>query len=315
MPQADPGLFGPASVTWQLHGDPMMWIAGVRALWLQALHPRAVRGVTQNSAAFKKDERGRQDSWGRLRRTANFVGTTIYGTTEAAERAGAAVRGIHRRLSAVDPDTGERYGVDDPELLLWVHCAEVDSYLQVVRRSGVALTAAQADAFLDEHRVSARLVGLDPADVPATTRAMAAYFERVRPGLALTPEARQVDDFLRRPPVRPPLGPARDLLWGRVASLAYGALPAYAHELYGRPAPAAPVVTRRLRLAGTVLRSVPSTVRWQLPPKHILRAVGRLGAGSRPSSYNLQRRAAILVGPGEAQRRDGGGGEGWRNPG
>lgn len=40
----DPGLYGPGSVTWQCHGDPMMWIAGVRALYLQALHPRAVRG-------------------------------------------------------------------------------------------------------------------------------------------------------------------------------------------------------------------------------------------------------------------------------
>ncbi|MGW1071979.1 oxygenase MpaB family protein [Streptomyces sp. NPDC002537] len=309
MPQADPGLFGPSSVAWQLHGDPMMWIAGVRALWLQALHPRAVRGVTQNSDF-------RQDSWGRLRRTANFVGTTIYGTTEAAECAGAAVRGIHRRLSAVDPDTGERYGVDDPELLLWVHCAEVDSYLQVVRRSGIALTGAQADAFLAEHRVSARLVGLDPDSVPATTEEMAAYFEKTLPTLALTPEAREVDAFLRRPPVRPLLVPARELLWGRVvAHLAYGALPVWAHELYGRPAPPGPAVTRHLRLAGTVLRGIPSTVRWQLPPKHILGAVGRLGPGTRPSSSRLQRRAAILDGPGGAQRRDGGGGEGWRNPG
>lgn len=39
MAHADPGLFGPETVTWQLHGDPMMWIAGVRALYLQALHP------------------------------------------------------------------------------------------------------------------------------------------------------------------------------------------------------------------------------------------------------------------------------------
>lgn len=45
-PRPDPGLFGPRSVTWQMHGDPMMWIAGIRALYLQALHPRAVRGVT-----------------------------------------------------------------------------------------------------------------------------------------------------------------------------------------------------------------------------------------------------------------------------
>lgn len=129
MRDADPGLFGPASVTWQMHGDPMMWIAGVRALYLQALHPRAVRGVTQNSDF-------RRDAWGRLLRTADFVGTITYGTTLQAERAGAKVRGIHRRLSATDPDSGERFPVDDPGLLLWVHCAEIDSYLEVARRSG-----------------------------------------------------------------------------------------------------------------------------------------------------------------------------------
>ncbi|MGW1373638.1 oxygenase MpaB family protein [Streptomyces sp. NPDC002446] len=290
----DPGLFGPRSVTWQLHGDPMMWIAGVRALYLQALHPRAVRGVMQNSAAFQTNTSGRRDAWGRLMRTANFVGTLTYGTTEAAERAGAAVRGIHRRLTATDPATGERYGVDEPALLLWVHCAEVDSYLHVLRRSGYPVGDAQADRYLAEQRASARLVGLDPDGVPGDRAALAAYFDRVRPELALTPEARQVDDFLRRPPTPAPLVPARALLWRPVAHLAYGALPAYAHELYGRPAPPPAAVTRRLRATGRLLRAIPPTVRWQLPPRHILRAVERLGPGTRPAPYKLRRSAAIL---------------------
>ncbi|WP_244173787.1 oxygenase MpaB family protein, partial [Streptomyces recifensis] len=51
----DPGLFTPASVTWQLHGDPMMWIAGIRALYLQALHPRAVRGVLPQASRRKSE--------------------------------------------------------------------------------------------------------------------------------------------------------------------------------------------------------------------------------------------------------------------
>lgn len=173
----DPGLFTPDSVTWQMHGDPMMWVAGVRALYLQALHPRAVRGVMQNSDF-------RRDAWGRLMRTANFVGTTTYGTSEAAEKAGARVRKIHTMLTAEDPETGERYRIDEPELLLWVHCAEIDSYLHVVRRSGFRLTDAQADRYIGEHRVSARLVGLDPDVVPADRAQLAAYFEKVLPELA-----------------------------------------------------------------------------------------------------------------------------------
>ncbi|MEW2071772.1 oxygenase MpaB family protein [Streptomyces sp. NPDC007346] len=295
MNDADPGLFGPRSVTWQMHGDPMMWVAGIRALHLQALHPRAVRGVTQNSDF-------RHDAWGRLMRTASFVGTITYGTTAAAEQAGARVRKIHRTLTATDPATGERYGIDEPELLLWVHCAEVDSYLQVQRRSGFPLTDAQADRYVDEHRAGARLVGLDPARVPASAAALAAYFERVKPELAVGPEAADVDDFLRNPPVHPLLRPARALLWRRVAALAYQSLPPYAHALYGRPAPPPAIVDRRLRATGAVLRAIPDRLRWQLPPGHILKAMARLGPGSRPAAYRLRQEAAILDGPGRAQR-------------
>ncbi|MEU0842642.1 oxygenase MpaB family protein [Streptomyces sp. NPDC005962] len=279
-PGPDQGLYGPESVTWQMHGDPMMWIAGVRALYLQALHPLAVSGIIQNSDF-------RQDAWGRLLRTARFVATITYGTTEAAERAGARVRGIHRRLSVTDPGTGARHAVNEPALLLWVHCAEVASYLHVVRRSGYPLTDAQADAYVAENRESARLVGLDPAEVPGDTAALRAYLAAVRPELAATPEAREVDAFLRKPPVHAVLVPARDLIWGRFAALAYASLPPYAQALYGRPAPAPATVTRRLRATGRALRAIPPTVRWQLPPKHILRAVERLGPGTRPSPRKL----------------------------
>ncbi|WP_258382426.1 oxygenase MpaB family protein, partial [Streptomyces sp. NTH33] len=172
-------------MTWNMHGDPMMWVAGIRALYLQALHPRAVRGVLQNSDF-------RRDAWGRLLRTAGFVGTTTYGTTGAAEKAGARVRRIHGMLSATDPETGESYRIDTPELLLWVHCAEIDSYLHVLRRSGFPLTDAQADRYIAEHRESARLVGLDPDTVPAGRAELAAYFDKVRPELAAALQHRGV---------------------------------------------------------------------------------------------------------------------------
>ncbi|MGW7416390.1 oxygenase MpaB family protein [Streptomyces sp. NPDC054863] len=294
---ADPGLFGPASVTWQVHGDPMMWIAGVRALYLQALHPRAVRGVMINSTFM-------DDAWGRLMRTAGFVGTTTYGTTDAAEQAGARVRRIHRLL-----------GVDDPALLLWVHCAEIDSYLSVARRSGLRMTDAQADRYVDEHRESARLVGLDLTQVPRSTRELADYFTSMRPALEVAEDARTVYAFLRRPPVHPALVPARELVWRHVASLAYASLPPWAHALYGRPAPAPKAADRQLRATGHILRGIPSRLRWQLPPGHILKAVARLGPGSRPAPYKLNRMAAILDGPGRAQRSDGGDSTRWRTPG
>ncbi|MFM9542139.1 oxygenase MpaB family protein [Streptomyces turgidiscabies] len=260
----------------------MMWVAGVRALYFQALHPRAVHGVIQNSDFGK-------EAWGRLMRTAGFVGTTTYGTTDEAEKLGARVRRIHSKLSAVDPDTGERYGVDEPGLLLWVHCAEIDSILHILRRSGYPMTDAHVDRYIREHLVSARLVGLDPDTVPANQTQLRAYFERIRPELAVGADAREVDDFLLRPPTHPLLVPAREVVWRRAARLAYASLPPYAHEMYGRAAAEPATVTRQLRATGTLLRRVPARLRWQLPPKHILRAMARLGPGSRPAPYKLGR--------------------------
>jgi uncharacterized protein (DUF2236 family) len=308
MDGTDAGLFGPDSVTWQLHSDPAMWIAGVRALYLQALHPRTVRGVTQNSDF-------RADPWGRLLRTARFVATLTYGPAEAAEEAAARVRAVHRRLSVTDPATGERYGVDEPALLMWIHCAEVDSYLSVLTRSGLPVDRARADRYVDERRRDAALVGLDPDTVPGSTAELAAYIEKVLPDLACGPEAREIDAFLRRPHVHPLLVPAREALWRQVATLAYQALPPFAHALYGRPVPPEATVTRRLTTTGNLLRCIPSRIRWQLPPKHILRATARLGPHARPDPYRVTGPAAILDAPGGEQRGDGGDSARWRTRG
>src|SRR5688500_8321736 len=38
----DPGWFGPDSVTWRVHADASMFVAGIAALAFQALHPLAM---------------------------------------------------------------------------------------------------------------------------------------------------------------------------------------------------------------------------------------------------------------------------------
>jgi uncharacterized protein (DUF2236 family) len=54
-PKGDPGLFGPDSVSWQVHGDfSSMLIGGISALMLQALHPLALAGVWDHSN-FRQD--------------------------------------------------------------------------------------------------------------------------------------------------------------------------------------------------------------------------------------------------------------------
>ena len=109
-------------MTWRVHADRVFAIAGVRALILQALHPLTMAAVAQ--------QRGfEEDFWGRLDRTGRYVSTLTYAPGTQARRTAAKVRGIHRRLRGTDPDTGETFRLDRPDLLLWVHCCEVESFL------------------------------------------------------------------------------------------------------------------------------------------------------------------------------------------
>lgn len=255
---ADPGLYGPSSVTWRVHGDPIMWIAGLRALYLQALHPLAMRGVSQNS-----DFAG--DPWGRLIRTADYVGVVTFGTHEQVERAAARVRRIHAALRGVDPETGRSYRVDEPELLRWVHCCEVDSFLTTMRRAGLRLSDDEADRYVVEQRAAAEIVGLDPGLAPSSAAELRDYFTQVRPQLRATPEAWQAVRFVLLPPmptwvvVATPARPA----WAAVAGLAFAMLPRWARRLYRMPGLpttdlAATLYARALRQA---LLTLPAAVR------------------------------------------------------
>lgn len=123
QPLGDPGLFGPDSVTWRVHGDfPAMMAGGIAALMLQTLHPAALAGVWDHSNF-------RADLVGRLRRTTAFVAGTSYAPVSEAERLIARVRRIHERVRGVT-DVGQPYEANDPALLTWVHVTEVSSFLR-----------------------------------------------------------------------------------------------------------------------------------------------------------------------------------------
>lgn len=228
-PDDDLGLFGPGSVTWRLHEEPILMLAGLRSLYLQSLHPRAAAGVVQNSSY-------RDDPYGRLARTSMFVGITVYGTTAEAESAARRIRRLHARLRGTDPITGEPFPVDDPELLRWVHVAEVESFLSTARRAGLALTDHDVDRYYTEQRRTAALVGLDPATVPGTAAEVADYYTAIRPHLRMTKEAARTAVFLAAPPLPYGLGftPLR-LVYAGVTATAFGLLPAWARRMYGLP--------------------------------------------------------------------------------
>ena len=222
------GLFGPGSVTWRVSAEPVMWVAGFRALFLQALHPRVMRGTWQNTAFADP-----RQAWGRFVRTVGYVQTRTYGGRAEVERAGRRVRKIHAALHGTDPD-GTRFRLDEPELLRWVHCAEIGSYLDVARRCGMRLSAADQDRYVDEQRRSAAVVGLDPATVPGSAAELAAYFEAMRPGLSATPEARRALLRSFNPSLPRQMLPLKVVIPG-VTTLAFATLPRWARRLYRMP--------------------------------------------------------------------------------
>jgi uncharacterized protein (DUF2236 family) len=225
------GFFGPDSVTWRIHSDPTFSVGGLRALLLQALHPVAMDGVARFSGGF------REEPWPRLIRTATYVDTLTFGTRTEAVRAVARVRGIHRRLGATEETTGRTYRVDEPDLLLWVHCCEVDSLLSVARRGGLPLTDDEADRYVAEQVTAAELIGVPRADVPDSVTALAAYFEEMRPSLAVTPAARDACRLILLPPMKTwvrYLTPAQPA-WGTLAGLAVALLPQWARRMYSLP--------------------------------------------------------------------------------
>ena len=220
----DPGLFGPGSVAWRLHADSTMIIAAMRALLVQALEPRAMAAVDQFSDY-------RADPWQRLDRTVRFILTTTYGDTATAESAAGAVRRIHEHIRGTDPVTGRDYAADDPELLLWVHAAEVHSVVITYRRYAARLPDSDANRYVAEMAAVPELLGL-PADMaPRSMAELRDYLRSMSDQLQATPAARRALRTVLAPPMPLVLRP----LWVVPVTATMAVLPRVARRAYGLP--------------------------------------------------------------------------------
>lgn len=220
-PVGDPGLFGPDSVTWRVHADAAMLIGGISAVILQTLHPLAMAGVADHSD-------WRQRPFQRLSRTSSFVTATTYGSTPVALAVIDVVRAVHTRVVGVAPD-GRPYSAGDPELLAWIHVAEVSSFMSGHRRySLLPVTPADQDRYFDEVAVVAEKLGASARGLPRSRAEVAAYFDRVRPELVAGPQAMETLRYLRVPPFSErPLRVAYQV----IMQAAIGLLPDWARDM------------------------------------------------------------------------------------
>jgi uncharacterized protein (DUF2236 family) len=245
-----PRWFEPDSPIARVHGDASMFVGGIRALLLQTLHPAAMRAVSQHSGY-------RGDMWGRLARTSTYLAVTTFGHAEDAEASIRAVRRIHERVTGTMPD-GTPYAASDPHLLMWVHIAEVDSFLRAHDVYGAEpLVGADRDTYVAQTgEVAARLGVIDP---PQTEAELAQVMASYHPELQATPEAREAVSFLL---LKPPLPLLARAPYGVLVAAAVGLMPRWTRKPLRLPY--LPISER------TVVRALggaaTGTIRWAMAP-------------------------------------------------
>jgi uncharacterized protein (DUF2236 family) len=208
----DPGWFGPDSVTWRVHADTSMLVAGMTAFALQTLHPRAMAGVWDHSAFGG-------DFFGRTRRTGEFVQGVVYDPSAAAERRCEGLRRIHDRVVGHTPD-GRPYSAGDPELLEWVHVTEYLAIASANRRFAAhPMSRAELDTYVAEVARVGTAVGV--VDPPRTWAELDAAFRRHAPELAVGEQAATAVRYLENPPFLPAVArpPWRAVWAGALACL------------------------------------------------------------------------------------------------
>lgn len=189
-----PRWFTPDDPIWRVHKDPIMFIGGLRALFMQSLHPLAMAGVDQHSGY-------RGDPWDRLQRTSLFIATTTYAPVPDAEAMIRAIRAIHTTVTGTDPK-GRGYEANDPHLLAWVHAAECHSFLVAHQAyAATPLSDAEADTYVSQMGSISERLGFDGA--PTTVAGLEALLEDYRPELEGTEAAVRTIRFVLDEPELP----------------------------------------------------------------------------------------------------------------
>ena len=233
---------------WRVHADTSMFVGGIRALLMQSMHPVAMLGVSEHSGF-------RSDPWGRLQRTSTYLATTTYGAVGDAERSIRIVRAIHGRVTGSTPD-GQVYRADDPHLLLWIHVAEIDSFLCAHEAFGrTRLSHDEVDDYVRQTGFVARKLGV--VDPPQTRAELDAVLTSFRPELSGSRQAQEAADLLLRDPPLP--APAK-VGYAALAAGAVSILPPWIRtELR---IPTLPITDRVV--ARPLARSALSAIRWAL---------------------------------------------------
>ena len=233
-PVGDPGLFGPGSAIWKVHGDVSGVVGGVSGLLLGALN----EPVTYGTNRFSDYQR---DPIKRLGFTSSFVRGVTFGSTQAAEKLIETVRAMHKRVHGTMPD-GRSFSATDSADIIWTGATQAYSIARAhLRYHPDPLRGADLDRYFAEYAViSERLGAIDP---PRSRADVEDYFATMRPRLTVSAEVLETVRFLRSAYGSNPASRAASLVVNRAAT---DLLPEWAKALVGLPPrdPLTPLATR-----------------------------------------------------------------------
>lgn len=212
-PKGDPGFFGPDSMAWKIHANPIVLaIGGVAAVILELAEPRVRTGVW-NHSIFPTDPLTR------MQRTGEATLITTYGPTAAAQARVDMVTRMHERVSGTTPE-GQAYRALDPELMTWVHVTAGWGFLNAYHRYVELLSLADRDRYYAEGARLGRAFGA--GDPPGSVAEVEAWFERMEPHLVPHPI---IGEFLGIVERTSPLGAPGRAVQKLVAQASIGLLP------------------------------------------------------------------------------------------
>jgi uncharacterized protein (DUF2236 family) len=177
------------------------------------------------------------------------------------------VRTIHLQVTGTAAD-GRPYAASDPDLLTWVHVAEVSNFLAAhLRYRNPQLSLADQDRYYAEIAVIAERLGA--RDVPKSRQAIADYLQRIRPQLLCDARSREVLRLLLDAPapsrMAKPFG-------AMMMQAGIDLLPDWASDMLGVHQPP----LQRQLIRASVKRSAPM-LRWAMRNGSVQRAKRRMG--------------------------------------
>lgn len=189
----DGSYFGPESVTWKIASEAILNIGGARAVLMQLAHPLVATGVSAHS-------RYMSDPFGRAENTFLLGHMLTFGSRQTAQQAARTINRLHKHVygtlpvQAGDFAAGQGYQAWNPELLLWVHATLIDTILLMYPLFVGPLNHDEQEQYYQESKGAARLLGLTPANMPATVDDLRRYVvDMIQSNqLAATPQARQL---------------------------------------------------------------------------------------------------------------------------